>query len=195
MTKEERKIYMIEYRKTKKWKISKQKSDEKYYQNNKEHIQKLNTQWKKNNLEKFYLINKEWAKTNPDKIKLIQKKYRKNNPHYKIRNLFHNLKKNNYKDIIKPEYVQIKDHIESQFTFNMSWDNIEIDHKIPISWFSKNTPSELINDLRNLHPLLKEENRKKSNSYCHSVSYEYFIEIQPYIIEERIQQILNITNL
>jgi hypothetical protein len=34
MTKEERKLYMNVYRKTNKWKLSKEKSDKKYYQKN-----------------------------------------------------------------------------------------------------------------------------------------------------------------
>jgi hypothetical protein len=186
MNKEERKAYMDEYRKTQKWKESKQKSDKKYYQNNKEIFHEQSKTWKENNTEHFYKINKKWAKNNPEKVKEIQQRYRENNPHYKVRNLFHNLKKKNYKDLTKPEFIQIKKHIESQFKPHMNWINTEIDHKIPISWFIKETPTQLINDLRNLHPLLKEENGKKSATFCHPISFEYFNEIFPYIKEERI---------
>lgn len=191
MTKEERKLYMNVYRKTNKWKLSKEKSDKKYYQKNKQNINECNKIWKENNLEKFYLCNKKWSKNNPDKVKLAQKKYRENNPHYKIRNLFHNLKNSTNQNIIKPKFEFIKKHIEDQFTNDMNWSNIEIDHKIPISWFIKETPSTLINDLRNLHPLFKEENRKKSASYCHLINYEYFYIINQYIKKEHIEQVLN----
>ena len=189
MTREERKLYMQEYRKTQKWKESKKKSDLKYYKNNKTYFKQKANEWKNKNLEKFYDLNKEWVKNNPQKIKEAQKQYRNKNPHYKIRNLFHNLKKNKYKDIVKPEFINIKKHIESQFINNMNWNNIEIDHKIPISWFKKETPSYLINDLRNLHPLSFKDNRKKAATYCHPISFDYFNDILSYINEERIKKI------
>ena len=195
MTKEERKLYMQEYRKTEKWKTSKKESDKKYYQRNKNQQKIRSQKWKEENLEKFYEYTKEWSKNNPDKIKYSQKLYRENNPHYKIRNLFHNLKKQNYQNLIKPQFELIKKHIENQFNKNMNWGNIEIDHKIPISWFNKETPDNLINDLRNLHPLLKEDNRKKAASYCNVISLEYFYDIKMYVKEERIKQILEAVSL
>lgn len=195
MTKEERKLYMQEYRKNEKWKVSKKESDKKYYQNNKIQCKLNSKNWKENNLEVFYQKTREWNKNNPDKITQAQKKYRENNPHYKIRNLFHNLKKQNYKNIIKPQFKEIKEHIEKQFMNNMNWSNIEIDHKIPISWFIKETPKGLINDLRNLHPLFKEDNRKKAASYCNIISLDYFSDIKRYIKEKRIKQILEAISL
>lgn len=195
MTKEERKLYMQEYRKTEKWKISKKEYDKKYYLNNKDKFQLHAKKWKEENIEKFYECNKEWSKNNPDRVKQSQIKYKQNNPHYKIRNLFHNLKKQNYQNITKPEFTLIKKHIENQFNEYMNWGNIEIDHKIPISWFKKETPDNLINDLRNLHPLLKEDNRKKAASYCSVISFEYFYDIKTYIKEERIKQMLEVISL
>ena len=49
-----------------------------------------------------------------------------------------------------------------------------IDHKIPISWFIKETPVCIINHLENLHYLKKDVNLKKRNSYCDLISAEYF---------------------
>jgi hypothetical protein len=195
MTKEERKLYMQEYRKTEKGKLSKKESDKKYYQQNKTQQKVRSQKWKEKNLEKFYKCTKEWNKNNPDKVIQSQKKYRENNPHYKIRNLFHNLKKQNYQNITKPQFKEIKEYIEKQFIGNMNWSNIEIDHKIPLSWFLKETPNNLINDLRNLHPLFKEDNRKKAASYCNSISLDYFYDIKDYIKEERIKQILEVISL
>ena len=188
MNKEERALYMKEYRKTPQWKLSKQTSDKKYYLKNKEQVKEKNKKWKENNLEKFYLKNKEWAQNNPDRVKAIQKQYRNNNPHYKIRNLFHNLKKRNL-DSLPIEFNLIKNHIESLFTLDMNWSNIEIDHKVPISWFKSNTPSDLINNLENLQPMLILENRKKSASFSSPISSDYFNKISPYITEERIKQL------
>ena len=194
MNKEERKLYMEEYRKTEKWKISKQNSDKKYYKNNKEKIQKQSKLWKENNLEQFYKNNQEWAKNNPDRIKATQKLYRKNNPHYKIRNLFHNLKKRNFQSI-PINHKLLKTHIESLFTPKMNWSNIEIDHKIPISWFKPDTPPELINDLENLHPMLVKDNRKKSASYMSPISQNFAFKIFPYITEERVKQLKEVLSL
>lgn len=87
------------------------------------------------------------------------------------------------------EYRKTQKWKKSQFQPHMNWTNTEIDHKVPISWFIKETPTQIINDLRNLHPLLKEENGKKSATFCHSISFEYFNEIFPYIKEECITQI------
>ena len=188
MNKKERAIYMKEYRTTEKWKNSKQSSDKKYYLNNKEQVKENNKKWKENNLEKFYLNNKKWAQNNPDRIKIIQKQYRINNPHYKIRNLFHNLKKRNLNSI-SIDFQNIKQHIESLFTPNMHWSNTEIDHKIPISWFLPETPSDIINNLENLQPMLKEENRKKAASFHSHISNEYFFKISLYLKEERIKQL------
>jgi len=188
MNKEERKLYMEKYRKTDQWKISKQNSDKRYYEKNKEKIQKQSKLWKENNLDQFYKNNQEWTQNNPDKVKEIQKRYRKNNPHYKIRNLFHNLKKRNFQSS-SLNIQDIKHHIESLFTHEMNWVNIEIDHKIPISWFKSNTPMELINDLENLQPLLIKDNRKKSANYITPISQNFAYKILPHITEERIHQL------
>jgi hypothetical protein len=195
MTKEERKLYMQEYRKTEKWKSSKIKSDKKYYQSNKESITFNNKIWKENNLEKFYQINKEWAINNPEKIKEAQIKYRKNNPSYKIRNLFHNLKRRFQNGHGKEDHKVIKDYIESLFIEDMNWGNIEIDHKIPITWFKSLTPLIYINDLRNLQPLFIKHNRNKAATYCHPIEKGYYNLIETYIKPTRIKQILETISL
>ena len=195
MTKEERKLYMQEYRKTEKWKISKKESDKKYYLNNKDKFKDLSQKWKKENLKKFYQINKEWAINNPEKIKEAQVKYRKNNPSYKIRNLFHNLKRRFQNGHGKEDHKVIKDYIESLFIGDMNWGNIEIDHKIPITWFKSLTPLIYINDLRNLQPLFIKDNRSKAATYCHPIEEEYYNIIKMYIKPIRIKQILEVISL
>jgi hypothetical protein len=62
---------------------------------------------------------------------------------------------------------------EKQFIEDMTWDSIEIDHKIPITWFKSNTPLILINDLRNLQPLFIKDNRDKAASYCYPIDKDY----------------------
>jgi hypothetical protein len=67
-----------------------------------------------------------------------------------------------------------------------------IDHKIPVSWFLKNTPINIINSLDNLQLLHKDDNLKKSNKFCHSVSIEFFEIVKSYISEYYINQIVYI---
>lgn len=195
MTKEERKLYMQEYIKTEKWDFSKKESDKKYYQTHKITCQLNSKNWREKNYEKFSKYTKEWAINNPEKIKEAQIKYRKNNPSYKIRNIFNNLKKRFKNGHGKDNYKIIKDHIESLFIEDMNWSNIEIDHKIPITWFNNLTPLIYINDLRNLQPLFIKDNRNKAATYCHPIKEEYYNLIKIYIKPKRVKQILDFISL
>ena len=164
-------------------KLCKKELDKQHFIKNKEKLTRTNTEWSKNNREKRRELDKLWRKNNKEKIQNINKKYRTNNPHYKIRNLWHNLKKKNFniKDKQDEYFNIIKNHIEFQFTSNMTWSNIEIDHKIPITWFKIETPSIIINDLDNLHPLLIEDNRNKLNKYNSPITQQYYNKIIEYI--------------
>jgi hypothetical protein len=164
-------------------KLCKKELDKQHFIKNKGKLIKTNTEWSKNNREKRRELDKLWRKNNKEKIQSINKKYRTNNPHYKIRNLWHNLKKKNFNiEDKQDEYFNIiKNHIESQFTPNMTWNNIEIDHKIPVTWFKIETPPLIINDLDNLHPLLIEDNRNKLNKYNSPITQQYYNKIAKYI--------------
>ncbi len=64
----------------------------------------------------------------------------------------------------------LEQHLESQFTDGMTWDNYgdwHVDHIKPISSFDLSTESERIaaNHYTNLQPLWAEDNLKKSNSF------------------------------
>jgi len=64
--------------------------------------------------------------------------------------------------------LQIKAHLESQFTEGMSWDNYgewHIDHIIPCAFFDMTKPShqKVCFNWQNLQPLWAEENRSKSD--------------------------------
>jgi hypothetical protein len=140
--------------------------------------------------------HKNWVENNKEKVKVYLKKYRdenreeirdKRNQYNKIRNendfifnlknrmrirLYHFLTKNNIIktnktfDIVgcSPEFL--KEHLETQFTDGMTWDNRSewhIDHIIPLS--SAKTEDELYKLCHyiNLQPLWVEDNLKKSN--------------------------------
>ena len=74
-------------------------------------------------------------------------------------------------EVLRYSADTFKRHLES---LGMDWDVHEIDHKIPASWFKKDTPLYLINDLRNLQPLTPEENRSKCDNYADDVPEEYY---------------------
>lgn len=56
-----------------------------------------------------------------------------------------------------------------------------IDHKVPVSWFLKHTPINIINSLDNLQLLPAIENIKKRNNFSHPISKEYYDAISEYI--------------
>lgn len=70
--------------------------------------------------------------------------------------------------ILGADWNTIKKHIENQFTDNMSWDNfdqIHIDHKIPLAAASTEFEVIALNHYTNLQPLWAEDNLKKSDKY------------------------------
>lgn len=126
--------------------------------------------------------NPQWAVRNPHIIKwrdLINRimKYKGIN------------KNKNTLSLLGYNHDQFKFHIESQFINNMNWGNIHIDHKIPLTWFVKNTPIKLINHLSNLQPLLSQHNISKLNKFSHNVDENYFNIIKPYVRKKYIKLI------
>lgn len=141
--------------------------------------------YNKNNKVKILDYNIEYNKTyNP--------KWAKNNPHIILwRNLINRyiqsnnyIKKDNTENILGYSNSKFKTHIENQFNEDMNWQNIHVDHKIPLSWFKDNTPVIIVNDLSNLHPLLAFDNISKLNRFNHKVDKKYWIKCRNYIKEE-----------
>jgi len=66
----------------------------------------------------------------------------------------------------------------------------QIDHKIPVSWFLKDAPINIINSLDNLQLLYKDENLKKSNKFCHPISMEFFELAKSYISNFYIDRVI-----
>ena len=67
---------------------------------------------------------------------------------------------------------------------------MDIDHKVPLSWFKRDTPICIIYDLDNLQLLSRKENRDKCNYWAHSTSEEYYKRILPHIREEYINKLV-----
>ena len=154
-----------------------------YYKN---YYAKRPDSWKNFN-EQNPNYTQNWRKHNPDKIKEHSKKrYNKDkdNPIFKLQNSLRSRihlalketktpKRKNTLEIIGLEsWDKFREHIESQWVENMSWENHgagqnnttwHIDHIIPIS--SATTEEEVykLNHYTNLRPMWGSDNIRKSN--------------------------------
>jgi len=78
-----------------------------------------------------------------------------------------------FKDILDYSIDDLKNHLESKFYDNMSWDNYghvwHIDHVRPESWYKYNSTEDIAFKecwaLSNLQPMLATQNIKKNNNY------------------------------
>ena len=175
--------YMVDYQKkyynkNKEELLNKNKN---YYESNKDEIIKKQKEYVKNNQEKTLKNQKEYRLRNKKKIQEYLNQYKRKRREFDIifslkeklshrtRQIFKHFttdKKDKTFDIVgcSPEFL--KEHLESQFTDGMSWDNRSewhIDHIIPLS--SAKTEDELYKlcHYENLQPLWAEDNLKKSN--------------------------------
>lgn len=139
-----------------------------YYKNRENEIERQ-VNYQKNNKES---VNKN--------RNLRHNKNYENNLFYKLRINLRNrvklflkssnfsLNKNRTFNIIGCTPEELKLHLESQFTNNMSWENYghkgwHIDHKIPLSFAKNNEELIILCHYTNLQPLWCEENYKKGN--------------------------------
>jgi hypothetical protein len=156
----------------------------KYYQDNKEHILDRTKKYFNNHKEEHRNRTKEWYKENKEyhqtKIKIYIKKRLKEDPIFKLKET---LRKRMYDLLIKNKTPKVysassllgctteycKQHIESQFKPEMTWDNHgkiwEVDHIKPCSSFDLTDIEQQKQCFHytNLQPLFRLENRKKYN--------------------------------
>jgi hypothetical protein len=186
-----KKLYIIDSKR-----IKQQTND--YYHNNKDIISPKLKEYR-NKLEiklkqKQYI--KEWVKNNKTHYRQYQNNYvkqrRNNDPYFKtIENLksqiyiyLKNKTKNNKTEILLGyKYVDFINKI------GIIKDNLEIDHKIPISWFKNETPIDIIWNLNNLQLTTQEYNRKKSNTYSDVVYVNYYKIVYKWIKKSRLSMI------
>ncbi len=170
--------------------ISKKKK-ERYKENREEIINKVQ-KYAEQNKEKISVYKIEWRDNNTEKIKKYQQnnKSRRNKLRreryqididYKIieilRGRLTRALKNNWKSgrtisLLGCSIEELKQHLQSQFTEGMSWDNHSfygwhIDHIKPCSKFDLSDPKqqELCFNYTNLQPLWMEDNLRKGNKY------------------------------
>jgi hypothetical protein len=138
-------------------------------------------EYREKNKNEINIKNKEYEKKNSEKIKIRKKKYHsrenvkymdnermkkfyKDNPHIRVwRDLiymtlksFGKSKEGHTIDLLGYSALELKEHIEKQFTEGMSWNNHgewHIDHIKQIISFNKGTEPRIVNALSNLRPL------------------------------------------
>ena len=171
--------------------IKKEKA-KKYRLNNKEKIKKWEIKYYENNTDKlkirkknYYNKNKEkfkiYRKNNKEKIKQYNNVYvknrRKTDPLFKLTNNIRNLiilsiTKQGYKKesktfkILGCSYEEFKQHLERQFTKEMTWENQgewHLDHIYPVSLAKDEAELIKLNHYTNFQPMWASENISKGN--------------------------------
>ena len=161
-------------------------ADKKWRNKNKEYLNQKYNEWYENNKEHRKEYLKEYRENNIEKIRKTKRDYERNrkarDPLYKLISNFRtaiyqvlkesNVEKNDhYFDVLPYSQEELIQHLENQFTDDLTWDNYgewHLDHIIPISSFNiqEMGDEEFIKcwSLENLQPLWGEENIRKSNS-------------------------------
>jgi len=157
------------------------KNNHRWIKENKDKVIKIGKIWREKNKESIRKRIKDWEKKNHRKIRDRKNKNakhkRKVDPVYHMINkvrcrlrkyiiTLNITKKNRTFDIVGCTPQELKEHLESQFTGGMTWENRSewhIDHIIPLS--TAKTEEELYKlcHYTNPQPLWAEENLKKSN--------------------------------
>ena len=168
-----------------KFKGGKSESDKRHYFKNREKRLQYFSDWQKDNRDRLNDYHQKWREKNIDKHREYKRNYEKNrksnDPLYKLISNFrtaiyqvlkeNNVKKNgHYFDILKYTPEQLINHLEKQFSDEMTWDNYgdwHVDHKHPISLYNIKEigDNEFMKcwSLDNLQPMWGVDNIKKSN--------------------------------
>lgn len=152
----------------------------KTYNNNKEYYIEKNKQYGKDNPGVRRKATAKYLKANPEYYKTYRKERYNTDPQFKLRIILGNrlneiLKKNktyktsNIIELLGCSLEEVKKHIENQFTDDMNWENHgiywEVDHIIPCDSFNLSNLEQQKQCFHytNLQPLVKTDNRIKSN--------------------------------
>lgn len=168
-----------------------------YYHNNKSTILPKAKEYRNKSevKDKQSKYMSKWIVENKIHFKQYQKEYKKqyyrNNPHILIcLNIKRRCLNGINDDRVNYKSIDLKTHIESLFESWMTWSNIgkwEVHHNVPISWFKPLTPPNIINDLKNLYPISREENRSIKNKYIKfKIDSNYIKTIIPWIQKDHL---------
>jgi hypothetical protein len=161
-----------------------------YYLNNKESIlSKLKEKPSYHKLNPTYY--KEYREQNREKYNLYLKEYQRNTQkekyHLDVHFRLQKILSNQVRSFLKGKKNQVT---EALLGYNYEifltqigtpQPNQHIDHKIPLSWFKKNTPVNIIWHLNNLQLTSKEYNKSKLNRFADPTTDEYLNLAKPHI--------------
>jgi hypothetical protein len=186
--------YNKAYKTNSKLKNNKIKKSKKYYQENKKRIiEKVKNRYSKEHIKKK---NTDYYKKNKQKINKQKNKYTINryntDPVYayerKMRSLVYRLRKGckakRTHEILGYTSEELMNHLGNQLISDM-----HLDHKIPVSWFKKNTPISIINHLSNLQMVTSKYNLKKLNKFADPVDKKYFEIVKDYVKKSNISKL------
>lgn len=156
------------------------KQSKQYYALNREELLEKQTQYGKDNPEVRRKATAKYLKNNPEYYNNYRKHRYNTNPQFKLRIILGNrlsdvLKKNktyktsNIIELLGCSLNKVKEHLEKQFTIDMNWENHgiywEVDHILPCDSFdlSDIEQQKQCFHYTNLQPLIKTDNRVKSN--------------------------------
>jgi len=163
-----------------------------YYKANRERVLAKACKWYDDNKERKSEYDKAYAEENKEMIKVRSAEWRKNNRHTltakwteRYRNdiefrlidkmrkrmrlaLNGTLKHASSLELLGCSSEYFRNHIEQQLTKGMTWDNIHVDHILPVSAFNMKFKKhqKYAFHWSNCQPLFAEDNMRKSDSYC-----------------------------
>lgn len=136
------------------------KCKKEYVINNNEKEKQRKKDWYIKNKELTINRSKSWVENNREDRKKYLRKYYKEKPYmYIYGSLIRRLlirKSKKTAELLGYTTIDLKTHLEKQFTDGMSWDNHgewHVDHIRPICSFEPNTSPSIVNDLNNLRPM------------------------------------------
>jgi hypothetical protein len=174
--------YHKEYRENNKELVSQRKKE--HYQNNKEKVKAKVKQYNSENREYVNQRKRENREKKKDEYNRKWCEYVKNrkdaDPLYRLTCNIRTLITQSFKgqftkkakktiEILGCDFETFKEHIESQFTDDMNWDNYasywQLDHKTPISWSESEEDVYKLNHYTNFQPLFWKDNISKGNRW------------------------------
>lgn len=143
--------------------------------------------------ERKRIVHNEWRQKNKDILNKKQREYHK-------RRLFDdeyrakvNLRKLIYRLQVekKGKTFQLLGYTIDEFKSKVGLCNANesIDHKIPMSWFLKDTPANIVHHLDNLQILSRSDNSKKNNKFCDTVPKTYYLICKQYIKQNKVKSL------
>lgn len=155
------------------YKVSQSLSRKKWYTIHKEKVLEYNEVWRNSNKDKV----KNWG-NDLEKTRIWYKNKLKNDLGFRLRSytssrihaMLNGKKTISTLELLGCNIQFYKEYLEKRFQSNMTWDNHgivwEIDHVIPVSQFDLTDPEQqrLAFHWSNTRPLLKQNNRKRSNT-------------------------------